>query len=312
MRHSLLAGLAASLIAALVPALAFAEPPNLDRPPAAVATFDSGILHVEQFGHGAPVVLIPGLTCGTWEWYGTIEHLAPTHTVYAITLSGFDGRAPVDGPLFPKVTADFWTMLDTHHIVKPLLIGHSLGGTISILLGEQHPERLRAIVALDGLPVLPRTESVTGAARGVLAVQVSAQMSAATHDQFLAYERSYMQTAGGVIDPATAERVAVLEAKSDPKATAMYLSEDIAGDLRPDLPKITVPLLELSPYLASDFATAQLNITEPQKTAYYQALLAGTPHVTVQSISPSRHFAMFDATAVLYQRIDAFEATLSP
>ena len=41
-------------------------------------------------------------------------------------------------------------------------------------------------------------------------------------------------------------------------------------------------------------SAAQQQMTQQGKTEYYRALMKGTPNVTVVSVSPARHFAMFD------------------
>lgn len=292
----------ALLLAAPLPAAAAALPSL----PSADAQFDAGSLHVLRFGHGDPVVLLPGLTTGPWEWAGLVRHLAPSHTVYAVALPGFDGRAAATPPLFTRVTADFWSMLDSQKIARPVVIGHSLGGTLAILLGEQHPERLRGIVTLDGLPIFPGMERLTAEQRAGVATQQSAQVAAVTHDQMLAFEKQYMRTAGGVIDPATSDEIAALEANSDPAGTAQWLREDLASDTRVDLAKITVPLLEISPYNAPDLTNSPVQYTEDQKVAYYRTLLTGAPKLQVVSISPARHFAMFDQPDKLYAIVDTF------
>jgi pimeloyl-ACP methyl ester carboxylesterase len=292
----------ALLLAAPVPAAA-ASLPTL---PAADAQFDAGSLHVLRFGHGDPVVLLPGLTTGPWEWAGVVRHLAPNHTVYAVALPGFDGRAAATGPLFDRVTRDFWAMLDAQKIVRPAVIGHSLGGTLAILLGEQHPERLRAIVALDGLPIFPGMERLSAEQRAGAAQQASAPIAGQSHDQMLAFEKQYMRSAGGVLDEQLSDQIAALEANSDPAATAQWLREDLGSDTRADLAKITVPLLEIVPFNAPDLTNSPVQYTEDQKVGYYRTLLAGAPRLQVLSVSPARHFAMFDQPDKLNAILDAF------
>jgi pimeloyl-ACP methyl ester carboxylesterase len=294
----------ALLLAAPLPAAAAALPAL----PAADAQFDAGSLHVLRFGHGDPVVLLPGLTTGPWEWAGLVRHLAPSHTVYAVALPGFDGRPAATAPLFARVTGDFWAMLDAQKIARPVVIGHSLGGTLAILLGEQHPERLRGIVALDGLPIFPGMERATADQRATIAAQQSAQVAGATHDQMLTYEKQYMHTAGGILDADAGDQFAALEANSDPAATAEWLREDLASDTRADLAKITVPLLEVAPYNAPDLTNSPVQYTEDQKVAYYRTLLSGAPKLQVVSVSPARHFAMYDQPDKVNALVDAFLA----
>jgi pimeloyl-ACP methyl ester carboxylesterase len=42
-------------------------------------------------------------------------------------------------------------------------------------------------------------------------------------------------------------------------------------------------------------------VSEAQKTAYYQSLLANAPNAKVVSISPARHFVMLDQPVKLQQ-----------
>ena len=280
---------------------------SLPTAPPIEAQFDSGSLHVERYGHaGDPVVLLPGITTGTWEWNDVIRRLAPRHTVYAVALPGFDGRPGATAPLFDRFTNDFWTMLTAQKIARPLVVGHSLGGTLGILLGEQHPERLRGIVAIDGLPLFPGMERVTAEQRAAAAQGAATQIAAQTHQQLLDYEKGYMKSAGGVLDAPLGDQLAELEAKSDPASVAQWLKEDLAGDLRPGLSKISVPLLEIVPYNAPDLVNAPVSYTEDQKVEYYRQLLAGAPKLQVVSVSPARHFAMFDQPERVFALIDAF------
>jgi pimeloyl-ACP methyl ester carboxylesterase len=63
-------------------------------------------------------------------------------------------------------------------------------------------------------------------------------------------------------------------------------------DLRPRLGSIQVPVIEISPFHAPDLAA--LGIDEAGKTNYYRMLLQGVGKLEVVSISPARHFVMFD------------------
>jgi pimeloyl-ACP methyl ester carboxylesterase len=281
---------------------------SLSTAPNAEASFDGGSIQIDRYGKGDPVVLLPGLTAGTWEWYDTIRHLAPNHTVYAVSLAGFDGRPAATPPLFDRFTSDFWSFIATQHVVRPVIVGHSLGGTLAILLGEQHPDRLRGIVALDGMPLFPGMERVTPRQRAEGAQGAATQIAAETHAQLLDYEKAYMRGPGGVLDPDLADQLAELEARSDPPTVAEWLREDLTADLRPDLAKISVPLLEIAPYNAPDIMNSAVQYTADEKAQYYGTLLAGAPKVQVVSISPARHFAMFDQPRQFFTILDAFLA----
>jgi pimeloyl-ACP methyl ester carboxylesterase len=277
---------------------------------ATVATV--GTLKVERHGdHGRAVILIPGLQGGPWVWQRTIERLQRDHVVYAVTLAGFDGvPAPTDGGnLFDRADASLLQLIGQQKIDKPVLIGHSLGGTLALRFAGEHPELISAVVAVDGLPIFPGMERVSAQQRQAMATQMQQQMAAATPAQFQAQSLGYMQKIG-VIDPQLAARYAPMNARSDIKASAQYMAEDLAFDGRPGLKQANVPILEISPYNAPDFSQPPMQFSEAQKVAYYQSLLANAPNVKVVSISPSRHFAMLDQPVKFQQVLDDFMRSL--
>lgn len=276
------------------------------------ATGTVGTLKVERHGdHGQPVILIPGLQGGPWVWQQTIAQLQKDHVVYAVTLAGFDGMpAPTDGGnLFDRADASLLQLIEQQKIDKPVLVGHSLGGTLALRFAGEHPKLISGVVAVDGLPIFPGMERVSAGQRQAMAAQMRTTMAAATPEQFQAQALGYMQKVG-VIDPALATRYAPMNARSDIKASAQYMAEDLAADLRPGLKNASVPILEISPYYATDFSQPPMQLSEAQKTAYYQSLLANAPNAKAVSIAPSRHFVMLDQPTKFQQVLDDFLKTL--
>jgi pimeloyl-ACP methyl ester carboxylesterase len=149
-------------------------------------------------------------------------------------------------------------------------------------------------------------ERLTAEQRAGAAQQASAPIAGQSHDQLLAFEKQYMRSAGGVLDEQLSDQIAALEANSDAAATAQWLHEDLGSDTRADLAKISVPLLEIVPFNAPDLVNSPVQYTEDQKVGYYRTLLAGAPKLQVVSISPARHFAMFDQPDKLHTIVDAF------
>jgi pimeloyl-ACP methyl ester carboxylesterase len=272
----------------------------------------AGTLKVERHGdHGRAVILIPGLQGGPWVWQQTIAQLQKNHVVYAVTLAGFDGMpAPADGGnLFDRADASLLQLIEQQKIDKPVLVGHSLGGTLALRFAGEHADLIAGVVAVDGLPIFPGMERVSAEQRQAMAAQMRGAMAAATPEQFRAQSLGYMQKIG-VIDPQLAARYAPMNARSDIQASAQYMAEDLAFDGRAGLKNANVPILEISPYNAPDFSTPPMAMSEAQKTAYYQSLLANAPKAKVLSISPSRHFVMLDQPVKFQQALDGFLKSL--
>jgi pimeloyl-ACP methyl ester carboxylesterase len=264
------------------------------------------MIHVDKYGSGKRViVLIPGMACGPWVWFETIDRFAPHSTIYALTLPGFNGRpSSSKRPLFASFARDFWAMLSAQNITMPIVIGHSLGGTLAIALAEEHPERLAAIVAIDGLPVFPTLAYAAPGERSAVASRYSSAYGSIDSTRKLASEEAYMGTVG-TIRPELVGPTAQLEANSDMKAAAAWMYEDLTADLRPDLFRISIPFLEIMPYNPDD-ARPPMNYTQEQTLSFYRSLVAGAPRASVVAIAPSRHFVMLDRPAVFADQIERF------
>ena len=282
MRTAIFAG-AASALALLMPAFSIGA--------SASTNYRAGALEVERLeGQGPPLVFIPGLASGSWAWKQDAARLAKGHSVYLVTVPGFDGRKSEPGTTLASLQQDLETLIEHEHLEHPVLIGHSMGGTLALAFATDHSDRIAGVIAVDGLPVFPGTEGMTGD-RSALAQNARAQIENQTPEQFAAYQQTYMKRVGAV-DEAAASRIAEYSSRSDPRAVADFAAQLLLLDLRPKLPRIQVPVVEISPFYEADFA--RMGINEEAKTQYYRMLLGGIDKLDVLSISPARHFVMFD------------------
>ncbi|PWF43687.1 alpha/beta fold hydrolase [Massilia glaciei] len=285
----------ALLVGAAAPTFA-ADAAPLDNPYAASVApaerFDSGSLLVERHGErGRPLILVPGLASGAWAWQDLLRQLKAEHVIYVVTLAGFDGRAPVKGNGFASAQQSLHDLIVSRKLATPVLIGHSLGATLSLAIAQKHPALVGGVVAIDGLPVFPGTEELPVGQRAAMAEGMRSRIDAMPPDSFAPMQQQYMRGVG-VIEMSKADELAKLTVKSDPGAVAQYMEEVLTLDLRPGLPAIKAPVLVIAPYFNTD--TPDPGRTEAAKAAYYKSLMAGTPKLTVVSVSPSRHFVMFD------------------
>jgi pimeloyl-ACP methyl ester carboxylesterase len=283
MRTAIFAG-AASALALLTPAFSTIAA-------GAGSNYEVGALAVEQLeGKGPPLVFIPGLASGSWTWKADAERLSKQHTVYLVTVPGFDGRKAVPGATLDTLAQDLDKLIADQKLDHPVLIGHSMGGTLALSYAAAHSDRIAGVVAVDGLPVFPGTEGMTGD-RSPLAQRARTQLETQTPEQFAAYQQTYMKRVGA-IDEAAAGKIAEFSSRSDPQAVAEFAAQLLLLDLRPKLPGIKVPVVEISPYYEADFVA--MGINEDGKTNYYRMLLGGIEKLDVVSVSPARHFVMFD------------------
>lgn len=259
---------------------------------------------VERHGaDGTPLILIPGLASGAWVWQETVRQFKGEHAIYVLTLPGFDGRPAIPGKSTAAASDSLRELIVSRKLLRPVLIGHSLGGTMAIGYATQYPDGVRGVVSIDGLPLFPGTEDWDAIQRARVAEDVKSRPVATTASLFASQQQEYMRGTG-VVDMARADELAKLTAKSEPVAVMKFMAEAFALDLRSSLPAIKAPVLLLSPYFDAD--AEQLRMTEAAKTDYYKVLMAGTPNLQVVSISPARHFAMFDQPQQVTDAIRAF------
>lgn len=287
------------------PPQAQAAPNRFAAAPAPAERFEMGGMLVERHGSGGrPLVLIPGLSTGGWVWQQVVRDFAPTHSVYVVTLPGFDGRPAVAGDPFEASRDALAGLISARKLARPVLVGHSLGGTLALALAEQLPERIGGVVSIDGLPVMPRTEDTPPAQRAALAESMRQRMAAMSGPAFAAQQQQYMRSIG-MVDMGRADDAARLTARSDPAAVAAYVGAVLARDLRPELSAIRAPVLVLAPYYAPD-AAALNNMRAADKLAYCRELMAGTPRLQVEAIDNARHFAMIDQPEAVAEAVRRF------
>ena len=134
-----------------------------------------------------------------------------------------------------------------------------------------------------------------------------AQFEGQTPEQFALGQQAYMKQIGSV-DEAIAMKLAEFSSRSDITATADFAAQVMTADLRPKLASIKVPVVEISPFNAPDFAA--IGVDENRKTGYYRMLLAGIEKLEVVSIAAARHFVMFDQPEKFAAALDGALASM--
>jgi pimeloyl-ACP methyl ester carboxylesterase len=113
---------------------------------------DGTLLAYRRWGHaGSPLVLLGGAAEPSWVWHEVGPLLARAgHRVYALDLPPFgysQRRGPYTLPHWLELLRGFEQHL---HIVRPVLVGHSLGAGVAAAAGLTHPHEVRGVVLLDG------------------------------------------------------------------------------------------------------------------------------------------------------------------
>jgi len=98
---------------------------------------------------GQPMVLLHGLGDDERDWHPVLAALASNYRVYVLDLRGH-GRSSHPGRYsFELMRDDVVGFLDAAGVERCVLIGHSMGGTVAILLAEAAQHLLTHLVLED-------------------------------------------------------------------------------------------------------------------------------------------------------------------
>lgn len=272
----------------------------------AAAPFVSERVTITTQGAGPDVILIPGLTSNPRIWAGTVAAF-PQYRFHLVQVHGFSGTpagANADGPVSAPVAEEIARYIAERRLANPAVIGHSMGGSIAMMVAARHPDAVGRTMVVDMMPFMGAMFGPPGATADSVR-PVADQIRAAMQQDAPEAQRRAMaeQTIAGMI-ATEAERPAAVNdsVTSDPKTVANAFHELVVTDLRPELAKIKGPLTVL--YVQPTGAP----LTEAQIDAYYRMSYATAPGAVVKRIPNARHFIMFDQKAAFEDEVRAFMA----
>jgi N-formylmaleamate deformylase len=243
---------------------------------------------VEVTGSGPDVILIPGLIASREIWRGTVAAV-PGYRYHLVQVAGFAG-APVRGNAHGDVVAplaeELARYIQAARLRRPAIVGHSMGGTLALMVAARHPALVGRVMVVD---MLPQPAGLIGA-RAVDLKGIAG----------LLRDLGSTEEGRGLIDSAIRlfgdDQAA--NTKSDPDVVARATHELAVTDLTPELPRIRAPLTVL-------YAVADPAFTASTDRTFADAY-ASAPGARLIRIERSGHMIMRDQPALFREVLQAF------
>jgi pimeloyl-ACP methyl ester carboxylesterase len=241
-------------------------------------TTDQGIVHYEVYGKGRPVILLHGWL-GSWGlWQDTMAYLGQYYRTYALDCWGF-GDSGKKQPTF--AVHDFVGMVDQFMerlgIIRAPLVGHSMGGTVSLSVTIQYPERVSKVVVI-GSPIV-------GSSLALLLKLAGYNWIAALVFNFMWALRFGLRVSGPIIskNPSFYQMIERDLSRTTLESFFLSIASLRRTDLRPFLNQINIPAMGM--YGDKDV------IVHPKQ---WQPLQAGVPQARIERFKNAGHFIMLD------------------
>ena len=255
-------------------------------------------LHVVDTGPSGgdpPVMLLAGLGLDHESWAGPATALAHRHRVVGIDLRG-TGRsdAPAEGYSLERLAGDVIAVLDRLDVSDVVLVGHSFGAQIALLVAATVPARLSRLALVcsngvrasrsDAFPFGPPAERLEGAL-----------VEAEAEDRTAARRRNVRAgfPATADLDPALVERLVEWQLRMPSEAMIASLRAYLHADLTAELAAVKMPVLQI---LGADDP-----VTNVEGGPWVQERLADGRLVVLDGCG---HYPMFEAP-------ERFEAVLA-
>lgn len=275
--------------------------------PAVAQGFSSDRISVTATGAGPDVVLIPGLGSNRDVWKELVAAV-PGYRYHLVQVNGFAGHpargnggtGPVAGPVADEIAR----YIKASGLKAPAVIGHSMGGTMGMMVAARHPNTVGRLMVVDMLPfvgpMFGTQPSATSETLKPIAEAIRARMAAATGEEL----RKTIEGTIATMVRTEARRPEAVKTSldSDTNVTSRAFAELIVTDLRPELKAIKVPVTVL--YVRAPNAP----VTDAQMDRFYKLSYANVSQAKLKRIADAWHFIMWDAPAAFQREVRAFLA----
>nr|WP_315157983.1 alpha/beta hydrolase [uncultured Flavobacterium sp.] len=247
------------------------------------SVFSQTAFKVEVKGKGAPVLLFPGFGCTGEVWNETVAELSKNYECHVFTFAGFGNVSPIEKPWLSTIKDQVISYVKTKKIKNATLIGHSLGGTLSLWLASEETNLFKKLILVDALPAAA-TLMIPNYKGEIIPYDNPQSKMMLAMDQKAFDGMNSQSTSFMCMNKEKQKTINEWMSLVDRKTYVYGYIDMLNLDLRKEISKIKIPVVIL--------AATNPDLTTVQNT--YKTQYENLPSVTIYYAANSAHFVMYD------------------
>lgn len=122
-----------------------------------------------EYGSGPPLLILHGLFGSAGNWSSIARRLAADHRVLAVDLRNHGASPWAETMTYDAMAEDVLALMARQGLGPTVVLGHSMGGKVAMVMAFQAAERIERLIAVDVAPVAypPVLRSLAEAMRAV-------------------------------------------------------------------------------------------------------------------------------------------------
>lgn len=238
---------------------------------------------VKVVGKGNPVLLFPGFACTGEIFEETVKALSINNECHVFTFAGFGAVPAIEMPWLPKIKDQVVAYVKAKNLNKPIIIGHSLGGTLGLWLAATDQSLFKKVIAVDALPcngavMMPNYDASTIVYESPYSKQML-QLDTASFRKQAQQQVGFM-----MLNKDKQAKVVDMMLQADRKTYVYGYIDLLKLDLRNDIAGINIPVVVL----------AATNPSKAMVEKTYNEQYAKLGNKVIHYADKAAHFVMYD------------------
>lgn len=261
------------------------------------------LLSTKVVGEGQPMILIHGMSCSAEVWEEVASYYQNRYEIHLVTLKGFGNKESVETEHYLKQVKDeLIKYIKEKKLKNTILMGHSMGGFLSLWAASEETELFTKIISVDGIPYFPAVQmpDITPERASYIVEQMKNGMRSATDEAYAQQQKMIVE--GMIATKSKRDKVIQMGLDSNRSMITQAYSEMYTTDIRPEMQHIKVPVLVLGSWAAYQ----NYGVTKEVIEQNFQEQCKDITTLKFELADKAYHFIFYDEPEWFFQQVDSF------